>query len=139
VTFDLRDKNVFLDLALSEDTVDGVTGCVLKNGGQIAVARHEADYIVTPDVSKPGLRNMWVAVLKGVGICSAEFIISNGASGSMLVYKNIQHSRRYVWVSRAFKTNNAGIWAAIEPLLGQKALGSKWTMLTLVSSGIFEN
>jgi hypothetical protein len=96
-------RAVFVDLAFATDT--RIATAIDDHGLRVIAnnRRCRAELFVVPNPANAGQRTTWAAMLVGARVCSAEFLISSGRSGSSVKYKPAIVKPCFLWISPAFR------------------------------------
>ena len=91
--------------------------------------RSTADCIVVDDVTQPGMRNLWAAVLFGIPLMSKRVVVDS--VGPVIQYQKAITTARHIWVSPAFRAMRPAIFNLIEQAGDRE--GSKWVLIRGIS------
>lgn len=94
-------------------------------GATRALDREHADVFVLADVTRPGQRTMWNAVLGGLTLMSVPVFL--GQQGPMVAFKAATSLQRKVWLSAGFIERHPSIRRII--CARMEAVNVKWRMV----------
>lgn len=100
--------------------------------------RLDAKVFVVPDVTQPGQRIHWIAMLSGGLVCTSRYLASGGHAGGSIAFKAAVRSKRSVWCSDAFVAAHGEIHriltsCARSPISRWRWLPDKAAVLSLAS------
>ena len=119
---DMRRKSAYVDQAV---LTPEVRSALLEKQMLQSDTRSTADCIVVDDVTQPGMRNLWVAVLFGIPLLSKRVVMDS--VGPMIQYQKAINTARHIWVSPAFRAMRPAVFKLVEEA-GDRD-GSKWAII----------
>jgi hypothetical protein len=125
---DFRHRSFYLDLPdLSPNRLVELKLCLENVRSDVVSAAWTANTIVVHDVANPNPVNVWIACLRGGGICDIDFASTAGKHGIHLVYQRFQTTKKWVYISDAFARTHADLYAAVSKLISP---GGIWDRVT---------
>ena len=131
VSVDLTGKKLFISDCITV-TAD-VTSRVAKLSAGVVPSRLSAEAIVVYDVTKPGGRNLWVAVLLGLPIVGLQCLTS--ASGPAITYESAVSRKFNVCMTPGFRQQFPALSAIIKCVVAKPHARWKLTAAVPVSAG----
>lgn len=102
VPMDLTDGKVFVSPGQDIGGETAFRQALVKLKMQRVYDRLDAKVFVVPDITQPGQRIHWIAMLSGGLVCNARYLVSRGHAGGSIAFKAAVRSKRNVWCSDAF-------------------------------------
>ena len=118
----MRGKSAYLD---KEVLTPEVRSALLEKQMLQSDTRSAADCIVVDDVTQPGMRNLWVAVLLGIPMLSKRIVMDS--VGPMVQYQKAIDTTRHIWVSPEFRAMRPAVFQLLEEASDRD--GSKWAII----------
>ena len=119
---DMRRKSAYVD---KEALTPEVRSALLEKQMLQSDTRSTADCIVVDDVTQPGMRNLWAAVLFGIPMLSKRVVMDS--VGPMIQYQKAINTTRHIWVSPELRAMRPAVFKVLEKA-GDRD-GSKWAII----------
>lgn len=122
----LKDKCVYVDKVDVGDRARFVR-VLREHGVKETKARVDADMYLVNSVEAVGQRIKWCCFLGGRTCCDLTYLQSGGERGLTVKYQSATSSRKWVWISAAFRTKHVELYSILMAMIGQK--DSRWQLV----------
>jgi hypothetical protein len=123
-TVSFHGASVYIDPAINNSDL---ATCVATNRMNVETQRMQATMFVVKDVAAPGQRTSLAAALVGGRVAALQYMLSNGRSGASIKYRAATLTKRWVWVSPAFKAAHPALADQVQRAIDMP--GSTWQVL----------
>ena len=88
--------------------------------------RLDAKVFIVPDITEPGQRIRWIAMLSGGLVCDAKYLVSGGHAGGSIAFKAAARGKRSIWCSDAFVNAHGEIHRILTTMVRSAISNWRW-------------